>query len=170
VYWSSTCPEPTSTDVSKNSLRKIDSKQEEHHIQEVTMTTGNRTWLRHGIIFLVGAVCLLGWFGVQAVQAQDHGKLLLDQGFQQWNVDSPKEKAFFDKHPSDQFTTYKRGDKTVHVFKDPQSGMVYVGDDAAHQQYLQTVKAQNLTPKSRQDAAEQSDPDFWLNWEDEYGP
>ena len=157
-------------DADKNSLRKIATKQEENHIPGVTMATSKRTWLRRGIIFLVGVVCLLGWFGGQAVQAQDHSKVLLDSGFKQWNVDTPKEKEFFDTHPTDQITTYKQGNKIVHVFKDLGSGLVYAGDNAAHELYLKTVKAQNLTPKSQLDAKEQSDPLFWQMWESEYGP
>jgi hypothetical protein len=134
------------------------------------MTAGKRIWLRHGIIVLVGMICLLGWFGVQAVQAQDHGKVLTDSGFKQWNVDNAKEKAYFKDHPTDKVITYKRGNQTIHVFKDPKTGTVYAGDDAAHQKYLKTVKAQKMTPKTRADAAQANDPDFWQNWEDEYGP
>ena len=62
-----------------------------------------------------------------------------------------KRELFFDKHPKDQFVTYKRGNKTVHVFRDPQSGVVLAGDDDSYQKYLPKVKAQNLTPKSQQD-------------------
>lgn len=133
------------------------------------MKAGKRAWLRHGIILMVGTVCLLGWFGIQAVQAQDHSKVLTDSGFKQWNVDTPKEKAFFKDHPTDTFVTYKRGNKIVHVFKDLGSGIVYAGDNAAHQLYLDTAKGQKMTPKSQQDYTGDRCPDFWQNWEDEQG-
>lgn len=126
--------------------------------------------LKRGLVALVCLVALIGWFGVQAVQAQDHGAMMTDSGFKTWNVDTDKEKAFFDKHPTDKLTTYKKGDKVAHVYKDPKTGVVYVGDQAALQAYLQKTKAQNVTAAAQENAAEQSDPDFWLNWEDEYGP
>jgi len=126
--------------------------------------------MRRQIIVLLCLVGLLGWFGVQAVHAQDHGKVMLDSGFKKWNVDTDKEKAFFKDHATGKIITYKKGNKTVHVFKHPETGHVYAGDDAAHQQYLVKVKAQNMTPMTQEDAAEANDPDFWQNWEDEYGP
>jgi len=58
----------------------------------------------------------------------------------------------------------------VHVYKDPETGVVYVGDEDALQAYLNKTEAQGMSAKAREDAAEADDPDFWLNWEDEYGP
>jgi hypothetical protein len=121
------------------------------------------------MIFLFGAVCLLGWFGTQTVQAQDHNKMLTDSGFKQWNVDTPQEKAFFKDHPTDKFVTYKRKNKIVHVFKDIGSGIVYAGDNAAHQLYLDTAKGQNMTPKSQQDYTGEQSPGFWQMWAEEQG-
>jgi len=126
--------------------------------------------LKRGLVVLVCLVALIGWFGVPAVQAQDHPSMMQDSGFKQWNVDSPKEKAFFNEFPQGKLITYKKADKVVHVFKDPTSGVVLSGDPADLQSYYGTTKAQGLSPADRADAAEQSDPDFWQNWEDEYGP
>jgi len=133
------------------------------------MTKGRANWLGRGLITAVCLIALLGWFGVQAGHAQDHSKVMQDSGFKQWQVDTPKEQNFFKTHPTDKVITYKRKNQTVHVFKDPQSGNVYFGDDAAHQTYLQKVKEMNISPKPQQDSAESSDPDFWLNWEDSQG-
>jgi hypothetical protein len=83
--------------------------------------------------------------------------------------ESFKEKAFFDNHPTDQIIIYKRNDTAVHVFKDPQSGMVYAGDNAAHQLYLDTAKGQNMTPKSQQDYTGDRCPYFWQMWAEEQG-
>jgi len=126
--------------------------------------------LKGGLVALVCLAALIGWFGVQAVQAQDHGAMMTDSGFKKWNVDTDKEKGFFDKHPQGKITTYTKGDNVVHVYKDPQTGVVYVGSQPALQAYLQKTKAQNLTAAAQEDAAEKTDPDFWQNWEDEYGP
>ena len=126
--------------------------------------------LKRGLVALVCLAALIGWFGVQAVQAQDHGSMMMDSGFKQWNVDTDKEKAFFENHPAGNLVTYKKANNVVHVYKDPQTGVIYVGNGDALQAYVKQAKAQNITPVSRQDAAQQDDPDFWLNWEDEYGP
>jgi len=126
--------------------------------------------LKHQLIVLVCLVGILGWFGAQAVQAQDHSAVLTDSGFKKWNVDTDKEKTFFDKYPEDKFITYEKAKNVVHVYKDPETGVIYVGDGDALQAYVQKTKAQGMTAKAREDAAEKSDPDFWLNWEDEYGP
>ena len=126
--------------------------------------------LKRGLVLLVCLVALIGWFGVQAVQAQEVCNTLTGCGFKKWNVDSAKEKAFFKEFPQGKIITYKKGDNVVHVFKDPTSGMVLSGDPASLQSYYGTAKAQGMTPVERADAAQQDDPDFWQNWEDEYGP
>jgi hypothetical protein len=127
--------------------------------------------LKRGLVVLVCLTALIGWFGVQAVQAQQDVCTTLSQcGFKKWNVDTDKEKAFFKEFPQGKIITYQKGDTIAHVYKHPETGDVYAGDPAALQTYVQKAKAQNFTPVSRQDAAEQSDPDFWLNWQDEYGP
>ncbi len=125
---------------------------------------------KHQFVILACLVGILGWFGAPAVQAQDHPSMMQESGFKKWNVDTDKEKAFFDKHPTGKLITYKKGDNVVHVFKDPTSGMVLSGDPADLQSYYGTAKAQGMSPADRADAAQQDDPDFWLNWEDEYGP
>jgi hypothetical protein len=117
--------------------------------------------MKRQIIVVVCLVGLLGWFGVQAVQAQEQGKVMQGSGFKTWNVDTPKEKTFFDKHPQDTITTYQKGDKVLHVYKDPKTGVVYVGDEAALQAYLQTAKGQGMTAKEKQKATEASDRYFW---------
>jgi hypothetical protein len=126
--------------------------------------------LQRGLVVLVCAAALIGWFGVQAVQAQDHPSVMQDSGWNKWNVDTDKEKAFFNEFPQGKIITYKKGDNVVHVFKDPPSGVVLSGDPADLQSYYGASKSLGMTPAEREDAAEQSDPDFWLNWEDEYGP
>ena len=125
--------------------------------------------MKRQIIIVMCLVGLLGWFGVQVVQAQDHGSVMQDSGFQKWNVDTPKEKAFFDKCPEDKFITYKKANNIVHVYKDPQTGVIYAGDQDALQGYLQKTKNQGMTAKPQEDAEEASDPDFWLNWATEHG-
>ena len=126
--------------------------------------------LKRGLVVLVCLAVVMGWFGVQAVQAQDQTSIMTNSGFKQWNVDTPKEKTFFEKFPQGKIITYQKGDKICHVYKHPETGAVYCGDPSALQTYTQNCNAQNITPVSQENAAEQSDPDFWLNWEDEYGP
>jgi hypothetical protein len=126
--------------------------------------------LKRGLVVLVCLAALIGWFGVQAVQAQDVCTTLSQCGFKKWNVDTTKEKAFFKEFPQGKIITYKKGDNIAHVYMDPDTGDVYSGDPTALETYMQKAKALNITPVSREDAAEQNDPDFWLNWEDEYGP
>jgi len=125
--------------------------------------------MTRGVFVLVCLVGLLGWLGVQAAHAQDHCSLMLGSGFKQWNVDTAKEKAFFAKHPTDKIMTYKKVDegKVVHVYKDPNTGVVYVGDQAALQAYLQKTKDQGISPKLVEEV--DWDPDFWTMWQDEHG-
>jgi len=125
--------------------------------------------MKHQIIVMMCLFGLLGWFGVQAVQAQDQSSVLQDSGFQKWNVDTSEEKAFFDKHPEGKFITYKKKDNIVHVYKDPQTGLIYAGNQDALQGYLQKIREQGMTAKSQEDAEEASDPDFWTNWATEHG-
>lgn len=133
------------------------------------MTKGRALWLGRGLITAVCMVALLGWFGVQAGHAQDHSSVMQDSGFKQWKVDTPKEKAYFKKVPSDQIVTFKRKDQTIHVYSHPQTGNVYFGDDAAHQKYLIKLKAQNMTPKNQGPFSDPDDPEFWDMWEDSQG-
>jgi hypothetical protein len=125
--------------------------------------------MKRSVIVLVCLAGLLGWFGVQAAQAQNHCSLMLDSGFKQWNVDTAKEKAFFAKHPTDKIMTYKKADagKVVHVYKDPNTGVVYVGDKAALEAYLQKTKDNGMSPIPV--VVVDWDPDFWTMWQDEHG-
>lgn len=129
-----------------------------------------RSILNHKLIILVCLVGVLGWVAAPGWCAQDHGAIMEDSGFKKWNVDTDQEKAFFDKHPEDKFITYKKAKNVVHVYKDPETGVIYIGDGDALQAYVKKTKAQGMTAKTQEDAAEAKDPDFWLNWEDEYGP
>lgn len=133
------------------------------------MTRQKPRWLKH-ITVLVCLVGILGLVGAPAPCAQDHSGVLEDSGFKKWNLDTDKEKAYFDQHPEDKFITYKKAENVVHVYKDPETGVVYVGDADALQTYLKQTKAQGMSAKAREDAEEASDPDFWQNWESEYGP
>jgi hypothetical protein len=126
-------------------------------------------WLQHKLIVVVCLVGILGWVGAPAVYAQGHGSVVEYSGFSTWNVDTDKEKTFFEAHPQDKFVTYQQKDKVLHVYKDPQTGVVYVGDEGALQEYMQKVKDQGLSAKAREDAAEAHDPEFWQLWEDEQG-
>ena len=125
---------------------------------------------KHQLIILACLVGILGWFGAPAIAGQDHGAVMEDSGFKKWNVDTDKEKAFFDNHPEDKFITYKKANNVVHVYKDPETGVIYAGNGDALQAYVKAAKAQGMTAKPREDAAQANDPDFWLNWESEYGP
>ncbi len=60
--------------------------------------------------------------------------------------------------------------KTSPTMADPQTGMVYAGDETALEGYLQKNKDQGMTAKAREVAAGDSDPNFRQIWEDEYGP
>ena len=133
------------------------------------MTKVKTTWLGRGLITAVCLVALLAWFGVQAGHAQDHSKVMQDSGFKQWKMDTPKEKTYFKKVPPDQIVTYKRKNQTIHVYSEPKSGNIYFGDDAAYQQYLQKVKAQNITPKSQGPFSNPNDPEFWDMYMDSQG-
>jgi hypothetical protein len=121
------------------------------------------------IFFVVCLVSLLGWFGAQGVKAQDHTSIMQDSRFQQWNIDTPQEKTFFNQFPQGKVITYTKGDKVVHVHKDPQTGVVCYGDDTALQGYMQKCQDTGITPRPRGDAAQQDDPMFWNMWASERG-
>ena len=55
--------------------------------------------MKRGIFVLICLVGLLGCAGVQTIHTQDHGSLMMDSGFRQWNVDTDQEKAYFAKLP-----------------------------------------------------------------------
>ena len=125
--------------------------------------------MKSKIFLVVCLVALLGWFGTQSVKAQDHTGMMQDSGFKQWNIDTPQEKTFFNQFPQGKIITYKKGDKVVNVHKDPQTGVVCAGDDTALQGYMQKCQDTGITPKPRQDAAQQDDPMFWDMWASERG-
>jgi hypothetical protein len=126
--------------------------------------------LKPKLIILVCLVGMLGWVAAPGLCAQGQGAVMEDSGFKKWNVDTDKEKAFFENFPQDKFITYKKANNVVHVYRDPETGVIYVGDGDALQAYVKKAQAQGMTAKPREDAAQPKDPDFWLNWQDEYGP
>jgi hypothetical protein len=125
--------------------------------------------MKFKIFLVVCLVALLGWFGAQSVKAQDHTGMMQDSGFKQWNIDTPQEKTFFNQFPQGKIITYKKGDKVVHVYQEPQTGAVCYGDDTALQGYMQKCQGTAITPKPRQDADQQDDPMFWNMYASEHG-
>ncbi len=87
--------------------------------------------MKRSVFVLICLIGLLGCAGMQTTTSQNHGSVMMDSGFRQWNVDTPQEKAYFSNFPSDKVMTHRRENQVVHVYKDPNSGVVYVGDQDA---------------------------------------
>lgn len=123
--------------------------------------------MKRSVFVLICLVGLLGCAGMQTTTSQNHGSVMMDSGFRQWNVDTPQEKAYFSTFPSDKVMTYRGENQVVHVYKDPNSGVVYVGSQDALQSYLQKTNNQGMSPKPQGEGT--WDPDFWTMWQDEQG-
>lgn len=72
--------------------------------------------------------------------------ILEQAGFKKWpiNEETPKRAALANNIPIGQITTYERGGQVYHVYNDQNHKMLYVGDEAAYQNYLVLARGQNL--------------------------
>lgn len=68
--------------------------------------------------------------------------LLLDAGFHQLDLTTPKRQALLDSSPKWQFVSYNLGDEKYYVYADEFN--LYLGNEAAYQKYLSMVKNKRL--------------------------
>jgi hypothetical protein len=73
------------------------------------------------------------------------------------NMETPKTQALLDAMPSGQITTFRRGGEVYHAYPDKLSNTLYVGDQAAYENYVSM--AQDKKVCQRVDAPDSSG--FW---------
>jgi hypothetical protein len=104
----------------------------------------------------VAAICLILvtalWNGYavadrQNLQEQVVTEYLLEKaGFAKWQVnqDTPKREALLSALPKRIIVTYRRDGSTYHAYGDKDSRIIYVGDEAAYQRYLDLAQGRKV--------------------------
>jgi hypothetical protein len=98
--------------------------------------------------------------GAQTTQGEVIEEYMLTKaGFKSYkpNMDTPKTQALLDAMPSGQITTFRRGGQVYHAYPDKLSNTLYVGDQAAYENYVSM--AQDKKVCQRVDAPDSSG--FW---------
>jgi hypothetical protein len=72
--------------------------------------------------------------------------ILEQAGFKKWpiNEETPKRAALASNIPIGQMTTFEMGGQVYHVYNDQNHKALYVGDQAAYQNYLALAHGQKL--------------------------
>ncbi len=106
----------------------------------------------------------------QASAPSSMEQLLVQAGFKIFSQDSPKCQAVCQKLPPEQLVPQKKGDKMVYSYFAPGTHRLYVGDEAAYQNFINLAVIQNLEPRRRAvTETVPNDPEFWTMWQDSQG-
>lgn len=95
--------------------------------------------------------------------------MLTAAGFKALPVNNPKRQAILQKVPPRQLVPHQKGQKMLYVYADPETKVLYVGDDAAKQRFINEAVLKKLEERHRTVATPSSDPEFWSMWEDSQG-
>lgn len=119
-------------------------------------------WVGGTLAIISGFVLLSGCAGVDRIGTGDNlagltgrptvpemvvSEYILEQaGFQKWPIsaETPKRAALASNIPIGQITTFEMGGKVYHVYNDQNHKVLYVGDQAAYQNYLALAHGQKL--------------------------
>jgi hypothetical protein len=111
--------------------------------------------------------CAAGTAGGPTQVAAPSGmeQLLVQAGFKIFPENSPKCQAVCQKLPPEQLVPQKKGDKMAYAYFAPGSQRLYVGDEAAYQNFINLAVMQNLEPRRRAVyETVPNDPEFWTLW------
>ena len=97
-------------------------------------------------------------------------QMLVQADFKILPEDSPKCQAVCRKMPPEQLVPEKKGDKMAYAYYAPGTQRLYVGDEAAYQNFINLAVMQNLEPRRRAvTETSPDDPEFWTLWESSQG-
>ena len=116
--------------------------------------------------------CAAGSAGgpTQASAPSGMEQLLVQAGFKIFPQDSPKCQVVCSKLPPEQLVPQKKGDKMAYSYFSPGSQRLYIGDEAAYQNFINLAVVQNLEPRRRAvTETNPDDPQFWTLWESSQG-
>ncbi len=130
-------------------------------------------WLLSMVVlsfFLSGCAAGTGTGPTQASAPNRMEQMLVQAGFKIFPENSPKCQEVCRKLTPEQLVPQKKGDKIAYAYYAPGSHQLYVGDEAAYQNFINLAVVQNLEPRKR--AVMQSvpdDPEFWTLWSSSQG-
>ncbi len=103
---------------------------------------------------------LAGLTGRPVTKEMVVSEYILEQaGFKKWPIteETPKRAALANNIPIGQITTFEMDGKVYHVYNDQNHKTLYVGDQAAYQNYLALAHGQNLCRRTTRSDGSQ----FW---------
>ena len=133
---------------------------------------GMRWLLGMAALALLLGSCAAGSAGgpTQAAAPGGMEQMLVQAGFKILPEDSPRCQAVCQKLPPEQLVPQKKGDKIAYAYYAPGTHRLYMGDEAAYQNFINLAVIQNLEPRRR--AVMETvpdDPEFWTLWSNSQG-
>ena len=129
-----------------------------------------------GLLVMVAITRLLGGCaagtagGPQVSAPSGMEQMLAQAGFKIFPEDSPKCQAVCQKLPPEQLMPQKKGDQMAYAYFAPGTHLLYVGDEAAYQNFINLAVMQNLEPRKRAVyETVPNDPEFWSLWSSSQG-
>ena len=96
--------------------------------------------------------------------------MLATAGFKIFPENSPRCQAVCQKLPPEQLVPQKKGDQMAYAYYAPGAKLLYVGDEAAYQRFINLAVMQNLEPRRRAvTETNPDDPEFWSLWQNSQG-
>jgi hypothetical protein len=116
--------------------------------------------------------CAAGTTGgpTQASATSSMEEMLVQAGFKIFPENSPRCQEVCRKLPPEQLVPHKKGDKIAYAYYAPGTQRLYIGDEAAYQNFINLAVTQNLEPRKR--AVMETvpdDPEFWTLWSSSQG-
>lgn len=103
-----------------------------------------RMWWSQWVWIVVLAIILGGCAGMQAAQTKSKEDLLAAAGFQVRIPDTSAKMAKLQKMPQRKIVAHTRNGKTYYTYADAVNNRLYVGNQAAYQQYQQMAAAERI--------------------------
>jgi hypothetical protein len=130
---------------------------------------GRIAWSIKALLVMVIAVALAGCATAPTASTKSPDNYLTSAGFKTLTATTPAQQAYLKRVPNRKLLAHQRNGTTRYVFVDQQNQKVYVGNEAAFQQYLKMATQANLEQQHLQAEQQQSDPEFWTLWVDSQG-
>lgn len=123
----------------------------------------------YALLVMVIAVALAGCATAPTASTKSPDNYLTAAGFKTRTANTPAQQAYLKRVPDRKLLAHKRNGTTRYVFVDQKNQKVYVGNEAAFQQYLKLANQAKLAQQQLQAEQQQSDPEFWSMWVDSQG-
>jgi hypothetical protein len=120
--------------------------------------------------FLSGCAAGTATGPTQAAAPTQMEQLLVQAGFKIFPQTSPECQKVCKTLPPAQLVPHKKGNQIAYAYVSQDGKLLYAGDEAAYQRFINLAVIQNIGPRQRAvTITNTDDPEFWTLWSSSQG-